>query len=87
MVSSLLSAAYLLPIVARGFFLPPPDADPDAKIKISEAPMACVVPLCVTAALCVVLFFGADWVKSTFDLMEFRPPSTAALHGVALDGQ
>lgn len=86
MISSLLSAAYLLPIVARGFFLPPPDADPGAKIKISEAPMACVVPLCITAALCVVLFFGADWVKATFDLMDFRPPSTAALHGVALDG-
>lgn len=86
MVSSLLSAAYLLPIVARAYFLPPPDAEPGAKIEIAEAPMACVVPLCITAALCVVLFFGADWVESRFAEMDFRPPGTAALHGGAVDG-
>ncbi|WP_345684436.1 proton-conducting transporter membrane subunit [Novipirellula caenicola] len=29
---------------------------------IQEAPMMCVVPLCVTAILSVVLFFFADWI-------------------------
>jgi len=54
MVSSLLNIAYLLPIVARGFF------SPGSGSGIKEAPVLCVLPLCVTAIGCVVLFFYAD---------------------------
>jgi multicomponent Na+:H+ antiporter subunit D len=58
MISSLLNVGYLLPIVVRGFFFAPDTASPRPRIK--EAPLFCVVPLCLTAAGCVVLFFFAD---------------------------
>lgn len=67
MLSSLLNVAYLLPIVARGFFLPTPNfAVQEAESSgirrnaLQEAPLACVVPLCITAFGCVLLFFFAD---------------------------
>ncbi len=72
MVSSLLNVAYLLSIVGRAFFCAPlpddhahahsvgaahvPGATADG---IQEAPLPCVLALCITAALCVVLFFTA----------------------------
>lgn len=58
-IGSLLSLAYLMPIVIRGFFAPPPEGEPDdnAKVKIQEAPLWCLIPLCLTAAGCVALFF------------------------------
>jgi multicomponent Na+:H+ antiporter subunit D len=69
MISSLLNIAYLMPIVAAAFFpnrriaksagaaaagddRPLPD-------RRAEAPLWCVVPLCLTAALSVALFFFA----------------------------
>jgi multicomponent Na+:H+ antiporter subunit D len=65
MLSSLLSVGYLLPIVARGYFLPPPpDAPIDRKRTIQEAPIACLIALCVTALLCIVLFFQADRIET-----------------------
>lgn len=54
MLSSLLSIAYLMPIPIRGFFM---DAQNSRRFK--EAPWQCVVPLCLTAATCVALFFIA----------------------------
>ncbi len=74
MLSSLLSVAYLLPIVARGFFLPAAadhpaaagdrgdgNADNSHKIQqLQEAPLFCVLPLCITALGCILLFFFAD---------------------------
>lgn len=64
-VSSLLNIVYLLDIPARAFFLP---ADADAPRQFHEAPLACVVPLCITAAGCVALFFAAhpiiDFISS-----------------------
>ncbi len=67
MISSLLNVAYLIPIVARGFFLPSPEPQPAPagaaaapRGGIQEAPMFCVVPLCLTALGCVALFFFAD---------------------------
>lgn len=57
LVSSLLNAAYFLPIVYRAFFLPP--KEPVAP-GIKEAPLFCVVPLSVTALLSVALFFYPD---------------------------
>jgi multicomponent Na+:H+ antiporter subunit D len=58
MISSLLNIGYLLPIVVRGFFFAPVGGPERPAIK--EAPLFCVVPLCVTALGCVVLFFFAD---------------------------
>lgn len=57
MLSSLLNVAYLLPIVGRAFFRP--GTEPQATV-VKEAPGFCVVPLCITAALCFVLFFFAS---------------------------
>jgi multicomponent Na+:H+ antiporter subunit D len=62
MISSLLNVAYLLPVVARGFFAGGPGGG------IKEAPVFCVVPLCVTAFGCLVLFFFAD------DLFQLLQP-------------
>lgn len=65
MLSSLLNVAYLLPIPARAFFAAPSAkpahslgaaASPDTG-KIEEAPLFCLVPICVTAIGCIVLFF------------------------------
>jgi multicomponent Na+:H+ antiporter subunit D len=64
MISSLLNVAYLLPIVARGFFSLPPGTQPGESVPITEAPITCVVPLCITATLCIVLFFGAGEVET-----------------------
>jgi multicomponent Na+:H+ antiporter subunit D len=58
MISSLLNVAYLLPLVARGFFMKSKDGDEGGGIR--EAPMFCVVPLCITAAGTIVLFFFVD---------------------------
>lgn len=70
MLSSLLSVAYLLPIVARAFFAAPA-ADPHGhehgegqSAGVQEAPLACLVALCATALLCLVLFFLAGRIES-----------------------
>ena len=84
LISSLLNVVYLLPIAARGFFVPESSNHPGAShhpslakegntqesslagnddisgTGIREAPLACVVPLCLTALGCVLLFFFAD---------------------------
>lgn len=54
-LGSLLSIGYLLPIAAKGFFLAPPGEDHGSG-GIQEAPLMLLVPLCVTAIGCVVLF-------------------------------
>lgn len=58
-VSSLLNVAYLMPIVARAFFSAPASGTA-GPAPIREAPVFCVVPLCLTALGCLALFFGAD---------------------------
>jgi multicomponent Na+:H+ antiporter subunit D len=58
MISSLLNIAYLMPVVVRGFFVPPTLRG--RRPQIREAPLLCVVPLCLTAAGCLALFFFAD---------------------------
>lgn len=58
MISSVLNVAYLMPIVARGFFRSGEAADSETEIK--EAPVFCVVPLCISALGCIALFFFAD---------------------------
>jgi multicomponent Na+:H+ antiporter subunit D len=71
MVSSLLNIGYLLPIVARGFFLAP-DGGP-RRPAVREAPLFCVVPLCVTAVGCVALFFFADEIYGLLEPIARRP--------------
>ena len=51
--SSLLNAAYFLPIVYRAFMNPPPAE----AVGIKEAPLLCLLPICVTALASVALFF------------------------------
>ncbi|HOW74400.1 MAG TPA: proton-conducting transporter membrane subunit [Candidatus Competibacteraceae bacterium] len=58
LVSSLLNVAYLLPIAARGFFAPL--THETGEVSVRETPLACIVPLCLTASGCVLLFFSAD---------------------------
>ena len=53
--SSLLNAAYFMPVVYRAFFCPPEDALFEAKVQ--EAPLFCVVPLVITAVISIVLLF------------------------------
>ncbi len=56
MISSLLNIAYLVPVPVLAF-LTPKGEEPQ---KFKEAPMMCVVPLCITAIGSVLLFFFAD---------------------------
>ena len=52
MISSLLSIGYLMPIVGRAYFRKPSEKD----AHLHEAPFLCVLPLCMTAVGCVLLF-------------------------------
>ena len=54
-LSTLLNAAYFLPIVYRAFLKAPADAPTHG-----EAPRAMVVALCFTAATTIALFFASD---------------------------
>ena len=56
MISSLLNIAYLVPIPIQAFLTP----KGEQRQKFHEAPMMCVVPLCITAVGSVLLFFFAD---------------------------
>ncbi|MEM7463474.1 MAG: proton-conducting transporter membrane subunit [Pseudomonadota bacterium] len=67
MISSLLNVAYLLPLVARGFFLGSSQEKP-----IAEAPLLCWLPPAITAFGCLVLFFFAGEIEA------FLFPITAA---------
>ncbi len=57
LVSTLLNIAYLMPLVARGFFSPRRADTPD---RFQEAPLLCLVPICMTALGCIALFFYAQ---------------------------
>ena len=78
MISSLLNVAYLLPIVLRAFFRPVPGTEPGEKVRIAEAPLACVVPICITAAGCIALFFFADRVAELANMIDLKATATAA---------
>jgi multicomponent Na+:H+ antiporter subunit D len=55
LTSSILNAAYFLPVVYRAFFCSPEEAQFDA--KVAEAPLWCLLPPLLTAGLSIVLFF------------------------------
>ena len=59
MISSLLNVAYLMPIVIRGFFLPPKPDDPYATSSYESAYPLVVGPPVLTAIGCFFLFFFA----------------------------
>nr|UOZ96790.1 Na(+)/H(+) antiporter subunit A [Cupriavidus sp.] len=61
LLSTLLNIAYLLPPVVRAFLLPPPAGTPKG---IEEAPLFCLIPLCLTALGAFSLFFLADPVRA-----------------------
>ena len=71
LVGSLLSAGYLLPVVVRAFFRHPAGVAAGSvgatPLGIHEAPLACVIPLLVTAAGCVVLFL---WPQPLYQLVR-----------------
>ena len=58
LLSSLLNAAYFLPIVYRAWFCPADEATFTGPIK--EAPLACVIPPLITAGISVALIFHPD---------------------------
>jgi multicomponent Na+:H+ antiporter subunit D len=53
--SSLLNAAYFMPVVYRAFFCPPEEALFEERVQ--EAPLFCVVPLTITALISIALLF------------------------------
>ncbi len=59
MLSSLLAVFYLMPVTVRAFFAESP-GDAGARPRMAEAPFLCVAPLVLTAALTLLLFFGAS---------------------------
>lgn len=56
MISSLLNIAYLVPIPIQAFLTP----EGEQPQSFKEAPLMCVVPLCLTAIGSVLLFFFAE---------------------------
>ncbi|MGV8996202.1 MAG: proton-conducting transporter membrane subunit [Parvibaculaceae bacterium] len=56
-VGSLLSVAYLLPVAGRALFMPAPSGK--AGGPMHETPPLLLIPICVTALGCLVLFFFA----------------------------
>ena len=56
LTSSLLNAAYFMPIFYKAFFCTPEEAMFEK--KIDEAPLMCVIPLVITALISFLLFFA-----------------------------
>lgn len=70
-ISSLLNIAYLMPIVAHGIFKPPSSERP-MRLRNEEAPLLMVIPLCVTASLCVMTFIYGDIIYDFVQLIPLR---------------
>lgn len=70
LVSSLLSIGYLMPVVGRAYFRKAkaqPDhghGDDHHGASGGEAPLMCVVPLCITAVGCVMLFIFPEPIQN-----------------------
>ena len=67
LVSSILNACYFLPIVYRAFLCRPEESLYDGGRQ--EAPLACLVPLCITATLSVFSFFNPNLLLKLAGLM------------------
>lgn len=70
LVSTVLNGAYFFPIVYRAFFKPTPEGE--ASTGFREAPLACVIPLTVTAIGSLLLFFFPGTLLELTDLMTGR---------------
>ena len=62
LISSLLNIGYLLPLVARGFFLKPAP-EPENK-RFSEPSLLVWLPPAITAAISFLLFFYMDYIRN-----------------------
>jgi multicomponent Na+:H+ antiporter subunit D len=71
LVSTILNAAYLLPIGYRAFFPKDPAlaAEPFSWKNTKEAPLACVLPLTITSVLAFVLFLKPQILLQLAGLM------------------
>ena len=67
LMSSLLNAAYFLPIVYKAFFCT--EAEAQFANRIEEAPLACVAPPVITATVSMVLFFYPNLFLAFASLM------------------
>jgi multicomponent Na+:H+ antiporter subunit D len=70
LTSSLLNAAYFLPIVYRGGFAG--TGGNGSPVEIREAPLFCLIPLTATALLSVGLFFFPDVFLELVHIAVFR---------------
>jgi multicomponent Na+:H+ antiporter subunit D len=70
LISSVLNGVYFFPIVYRAFLGKPGEGENHDQRR--EAPLACVVPLVITASVCVLLFFFPDVF---FELTSLMIPS------------
>ena len=78
-ISTLLNVAYLLPIVIHAFFVPETDTEPKPAggVLAGEAPLACLIPLSLTALLCFALFVGVEPLETLLDGMLNIPGPAA----------
>ncbi|MCD8492429.1 MAG: monovalent cation/H+ antiporter subunit D family protein, partial [Geovibrio sp.] len=65
-VSSFLNALYFLPIIYTAY-MKPLDAGMDD--KVTEAPLAMLIPMCITAGAAVLLFFFPQVLTSFTDII------------------
>ncbi|MEO1492426.1 MAG: proton-conducting transporter membrane subunit [Pseudomonadota bacterium] len=79
MISSVLNVAYLMPIAARGFFLPVPGHPVDAPVTRAEAPLPILIALCATSVLCFALFTIPGELQAFLGQILDVPNQTAAL--------
>ena len=64
LISSLLDAAYLFPIVYSAFFKKSDSEQP----QVSEAPLLIVIPLALTALFSILFFFSPDLIFNFYNL-------------------
>jgi multicomponent Na+:H+ antiporter subunit D len=71
LISTMLNAAYLLPIGYRAFFPKDPDLarQPFSWKNTEEASLPCVLPLCITAVMALVLFIKPQFLLNLAGLM------------------
>jgi len=85
LLSGLLNAGYFLPVVVRGFFRPAPDASEGHGPPTGEASAWMVAPLCLTAALALLLGVFPNLPLPFFDLARMVAESVTGSLTVAAD--
>jgi len=85
LLSGLLNAGYFLPIVVRGFFRPAGDASHGHGLPKGEASPWMVAPLCITAALALLLGVFPNVPLPFFDLAKMVAESVTSSSALAAD--